>query len=271
MRSLSMARPCHPARSHASGAAMRGFLFLLALIAAPAAAQVPPPVAQAVVQPLPGVTPDGRYFGHIPYAEVPNEQRAAMAESVAPNKTCELQLDAAAALYRLTDAARAAGIQLRLISCYRSVAHQQALFCGAGAFGPCRDPAERSRSVAPGGYSEHVTGYAIDFGAPSPPGCRDLDPCMASTLGGQWLTANATKFGWELSFPNGNRQGVTWEPWHWRWVGSTAAEPGAAAARAIFARARASYPASPGIADPVKPPAVKLPPVDPARFTGPRS
>ncbi len=255
---------------------MRGFLLLPALAATAAVAQAPPPQQQSpapkpVIQPRPGTTPDGRYFGHIPYTEVPNEQRAAMAQAVAPNKSCELQLDAAAALYRLTDAARAAGVPLRLISCYRSVAHQQMLFCGVGNFGWCRDPAERSRSVAPGGYSEHVTGYAVDFGAPSPAGCADLDPCMAATPGGRWLTANATKFGFELSFPQGNVQGVTWEPWHWRWVGAGASDPGAAEARRIFARARATYPANPGIANPVAlPPAAKLPPIDPGRFTGPR-
>jgi D-alanyl-D-alanine carboxypeptidase len=60
---------------------------------------------------------------------------------------------------------------------------------------------------------------------------------------------HATEFGFELSFPPGNAQGVTWEPWHWRWVGINATVPGAAMARALFATARTRFPASPGIAD----------------------
>ena len=54
--------------------------------------------------------------------------------------------------------------------------------------------------------------------------------------------------------PAGNAQGVTWEPWHWRWVGTSPAAPGAAAARAIFATARTRFPAQPGIRDVVVPP-----------------
>jgi len=64
---------------------------------------------------------------------------------------------------------------------------------------------------------------------------------------GRWLIANATHYGFELSFPQGNAQGVTWEPWHWRWVGTSVAEPGARAARAVFARARSQFPARPGV------------------------
>ena len=90
---------------------------------------------------------------------------------------------------------------------------------------------------------------------------------MSGTPGGLWLRDNAPKFGFELSFPPGNKQGVTWEPWHWRWVGITPNEPGATAARAIFARARSNYPAQPGIADPAT---IRLKPIDARNFVGPR-
>ena len=32
--------------------------------------------------------------------------------------------------------------------------------------------------------------------------------------------ANARRYGFEQSFPYGNKQGVSFEPWHWRYVGS---------------------------------------------------
>lgn len=225
------------------------------------------PAAAQLVQQLPGATADGRYFSHLPYAQIPDELRQTIALTDPRGKSCDLHRDVANALYRLTDAARAAGIALWPISCFRSIARQQALFCGAGVIGQCRDPADRARSSAPGGYSEHATGYALDFGTSAPTGCNDLDPCMSGTPGGLWLRDNATRYGFELSFPPGNKQGVTWEPWHWRWVGATADDPGAAAARRVFARARAIYPAQPGIAE--SPPRTSSP-IDPRHFTGPR-
>jgi D-alanyl-D-alanine carboxypeptidase len=246
---------------------------LMLLCGAPAFAQavvqpLPPAPAPTVIQPAPGaaLSPDGRYYGHLPYREVANDALAGIAQSLSPDKSCQLHRDAAASLYRLMGAAQGEGIRLRLISCFRTREHQQSLFCRPDLFGACRDPAERARSVAPGGYSEHITGYTIDFGTDY--SC-DLSPCMAATPGGQWLLAKAPKFGFELSFPPANRQGVTWEPWHWRWVGTSASEPGAAAARAVFARARAEFPARPAVTDQPAAP-VKLRPVDRNRFIGPR-
>ena len=135
-------------------------------------------------------------------------------------------------------AARAEGIALGALSCFRSIAHQRQLFC-AGLRDCDGKAALRARFVAPPGYSEHATGYAIDFvqrGAD----CRAAEQCFALTPGGQWLMRRAAAFGFELSFPAGNRQGVGWEPWHWRWVG-------APAARARFAAARTNFPAPPAI------------------------
>lgn len=258
---------------------MRGFAtMLLCLFAAPVLAQAPAvpsvaaPVAQAqpasALPPVAAISGDGRYFGHLPYGETPRELLTIAFDAAPPGRTCEVHRDMAMPLARLMAAAQAAGILgLRAISCFRRIQHQSNLFCGAGLLGPCRDPADRARSVAPGGYSEHSTGYVVDFAAPGPLGCNDLDPCMSGTPGGLWLRDNAPKFGFELSFPPGNRQGVTWEPWHWRWVGVGPDEPGARAARAVFARARANYPAQPGIAEAD---AVRLKPVDPRKFVGPR-
>lgn len=88
---------------------------------------------------------------------------------------------------------------------------------------------------------------------------------MASKPAFRWLRENAPRFGFELSFPPGNAQRVKWEPWHWRWVGTSAAEPGAARARFIFAQARRRFPADPGIVDPPPlPPTVIAPPPPPA-------
>ena len=123
------------------------------------------------------------------------------------------------------------------------------MFCHERRRAACVDATDRARSVAPPGYSEHATGYAIDFGVRPTRNCPDVSYCFASTPAGQWLLANAPDYGFELSFPAGNQQGVTWEPWHWRWVGTSADAPGAAAARRLFERARSLYPARPAARD----------------------
>ena len=191
-----------------------------------------------------------RLYGHIPYGEVAPATLVAAPPGFAVGQPCRLQPAVIGDLARMIAAARAAlpGSELRGISCYRTIMHQDRVFCEAGKAGsPCVDPASRAESVAPPGYSEHGTGYAIDFTARPESGCPDLDACFAITAMGRWLIANAPDYGFELSFPQGNAQGVTWEPWHWRWVGTSAAEPGARAARAVFARARSQFPAKPRV------------------------
>jgi D-alanyl-D-alanine carboxypeptidase len=213
-----------------------------------------PAVATPVMVPGIGVTgADGRMFGHLPYAEAPASEMVAVASpGFALGAACKMQKEAVADLTALIDAANATpGVshKLRGVSCYRTIAYQRSVFCRAHE--ACGDAASRARDVGPPGYSEHATGYAIDFGVHPSPGCADLEWCMASTPAGLWLIAHARDFGFELSFPASNKQNVGWEPWHWRWVGRTAQSPGAARARAIFARARTQFPARPGIAGPV--------------------
>ena len=84
---------------------------------------------------------------------------------------------------------------------------------------------ERSQSVtdranvsAPPGHSEHHTGYAIDVGDGNA-SATNLSPDFENTAAFKWLEVNATKYNFELSFPKNNTQGVTYEPWHWRFVG----------------------------------------------------
>ena len=68
------------------------------------------------------------------------------------------------------------------------------------------------------------------------------------TPGGKWLMRRGPEFGFELSFPAGNKQGVGWEPWHWRWVGrSSDPSPQVQAARARFAAAHTGFPALPAV------------------------
>lgn len=198
-------------------------------------------------------TPDGRLLGHISYAQARMTDLAPAPAGFALAGRCLVRPEVAADLARLLAAAALSPEvkgRIRAVSCYRSVSHQRHVFCSKiGPRKAARDAVERARFVGPPGYSEHATGYALDFGTRPSPGCADTNACFARTAAGRWLIQHASEYGFELSFPAGNGQGVSYEPWHWRWVGSSATAPGAAAARALFARARASYPAAPMVND----------------------
>jgi D-alanyl-D-alanine carboxypeptidase len=205
---------------------------------------VPVPAPQAVVQPWSsGKCVDARFTGaeiagHLSYADPGLE---ALEGGVCTNETREtraLHADAAEAARALIAAAKADGVSLQAASCYRSVGRQRAIFCGPIDRGQ-KSFAERVRWSAPPGYSEHATGYVIDFCDPAK--C-ELETEFAQEPGGKWLAAHAPCFGFELSFPKGNAQGVGWEPWHWRYVGTPEA-------KAVFAAARERYPAKPGVGD----------------------
>ena len=76
---------------------------------------------------------------------------------------------------------------------------------------------EAVRTLAPPGHSQHQLGTAIDFGS--------IDVSFARTPAGQWLLANAWRYGFSLSYPEGQEAltGYSWEPWHYRYVGRAAA------------------------------------------------
>lgn len=211
---------------------------------------------------------DGRVLGHFPYGDVAPGDLVEAPAGFALGQPCMIRRDVLADLARLIDAARAdpaAMGQLRGLSCHRTILRQTDVFCREH---PSGGAADRAISVAPPGHSEHSTGYALDFAVRPSPNCPDAEACMAATPAFRWLAANAARFGFEMSFPAGNRQNVKWEPWHWRWVGTTAKAPGAARARFVFAAARAAFPARPGLPDPLvvrvaAQPPVPLPPPPP--------
>ncbi len=223
---------------------LRRLLCLTALAAPlPAAAQL----CDGTTGPI---AADGRVFGHLPYGDAAPDELVDAPEGFAVGRPCVVRRDLVPDLTRLLAAAardQSMGT-LRGLSCHRSIARQSEVFCRER---PTGDAADRAISVAPPGHSEHATGYAIDFAIRPATDCPDAEACMAATPAFRWLVANAPKYGFEMSFPVSNRQNVKWEPWHWRWVGGTANAPGAAKARARFARARRDFPAEPGVTVPV--------------------
>lgn len=152
-------------------------------------------------------------LGHFPYPEATPDSL----EPLSVDRTIRLRKPAAEAFERMVAAAQSEGINLVPISGFRSASEQQHLFFDIKAE---RGQAlqKRAEVSAPPGYSEHHTGYAVDVGDWNTP-ATDLSPNFEKTAAFQWLTANAARFNFEISFPAGNAQGVSYEPWHWRFVG----------------------------------------------------
>ena len=121
-----------------------------------------------------------------------------------------LRKAAADSLSQMAAAARADGITLVASSAYRSYSYQEEVYSrNVRQMG--QEAADRE-SARPG-HSQHQTGLVVDFGS--------IDDSFAATPAGKWMSANASRFGWSLSFPDGYEQvtGYRWESWHYRYVG----------------------------------------------------
>ena len=121
-----------------------------------------------------------------------------------------LRKTAAEALEEMAAAAKAEGIVLTVGSAYRSYDYQVEVYNRiVGELG--QEAADRE-SARPG-HSQHQTGLALDF-AP-------IDDSFAALPEGKWVLANAGRFGWSLSFPDGYESvtGYRWESWHYRYTG----------------------------------------------------
>ncbi len=158
---------------------------------------------------------DGRLLGHFPYGEV------APTELVELEAGHRLHVDAVNEWLAMQEAARRDGIELQVLSAFRTVADQTSIFFSVKSERN-QTAQDRARVSAPPGYSEHSTGYALDLGDASEPG-SNLSPDFEHTAGFAWLKANAHRYHFVLSFPPGNRQGVSYEPWHWRFEGTARA------------------------------------------------
>lgn len=112
----------------------------------------------------------------------------------------------------MSDAASAEGAQLQLVSGFRSVEYQAGLI---------RRKLEAGQSLgnilqvsAAPGFSEHHSGRAVDL---TTPGAPVLEQPFEETDAFAWLQANASRFGFRMSYPRNNPHGVLYEPWHWAW------------------------------------------------------
>ena len=110
----------------------------------------------------------------------------------------------------MVEAAAVGGVQLLIVSGFRSYEYQAGLI---------RNKIEAGQSVseilqvntAPG-FSEHHTGRAVDIATP---GSRPLTEEFERSAAFRWLGEHAAGFGFSMTYPRDNPWGIVYEPWHW--------------------------------------------------------
>ena len=151
-------------------------------------------------------------LGHFPYPE------ASEKELVSLYPGFQVHRDTYTALNKMLDAASMEGIELILLSGFRTIKLQKQIFY-ENKSARNQIAIERAKVSAPPGYSEHSTGYAVDFGDGKNREV-DFEVGFEFTEAFRWLSKNAARYHFILSFPRGNKQGVSYEPWHWRFEGT---------------------------------------------------
>ena len=142
--------------------------------------------------------------------------------ATAINKT--LQTEAANAFLSMQAAAAKDGVDVRMQSGYRSVSYQKKLYNDKTQYYRNKglsEAAAREKAaviVNPPGCSEHNCGLAADLNSPEH---TTLDTGFADTTAFRWLCENAEQYGFILRYPKEAESvtGITYEPWHWRYVG----------------------------------------------------
>ena len=130
-----------------------------------------------------------------------------------------LRPEAAEAFNALISEAANDGHALKNISAYRSYQTQVSVYNGwVAQYGQ----AEADTFSARPGHSEHQTGLAVDIAYAD--GSYALEQSFGDTPAGQWIAANAPRFGFIIRYQKGRdaETGYSYEPWHLRYVGAAA-------------------------------------------------
>lgn len=132
---------------------------------------------------------------------------------VGPNLVGRMQRltpESAASWQRMVESAGNDGIRLLIVSGFRSFEYQAQLIRNKLAAGQ-EIAAILAVNAAPG-FSQHHTGGAVDIATP---GSRPLTEEFEDSDAYAWLTDNAGRFGFSLTYSRGNPLGFVYEPWHW--------------------------------------------------------
>jgi D-alanyl-D-alanine carboxypeptidase len=121
-------------------------------------------------------------------------------------------------LKNLVSDAKSEGIDLSIVSAYRSYSTQATTYqYWVNYNGGCVSCADRISARA--GHSQHQLGTTLDFSS------NEINDTLGIKFGDTnasgWLKENAYRYGFVLSFPQGyeSTTGFSYEPWHYRYIG----------------------------------------------------
>jgi len=128
------------------------------------------------------------------------------------NREVSMEVTTISAWKMMKSAALQDGIELQLVSAYRSIEYQKNLFLKKMDVGV--SIAEILLVNAAPGYSEHHSGMALDL---TSPGSECLEESFEESPAFAWLERYASDHAFVMSFPRNNDHGLLYEPWHWRY------------------------------------------------------
>ena len=132
-----------------------------------------------------------------------------------------LRAEASKQFQKMVEDAQEEDIEIVVTTAYRSYSFQSTLFNNYVAQ---KGEAEANKTSARPGESEHQTGLAADLSTGEINYRNSSD--FGDTKAGAWVAENCYKYGFIIRFPDGQEDitGYTYEPWHIRYVGKTAAK-----------------------------------------------
>lgn len=125
---------------------------------------------------------------------------------------------------KMYNAAAKDGIYLTPLSGYRTYERQEINFENlidtnmSYGYSKAQATVKASEEILPPGTSEHNAGLAMDI--------LSLEESFENTAAFRWLNAHAADYGFILRYPKEKKSitKIMYEPWHWRFVGVTAAK-----------------------------------------------
>ena len=136
------------------------------------------------------------------------------------NETYLLRKEAADALQQMYEDAKKEGLEIAVVSAYRSYEDQKEIY---DYYFSKYDELTASRLVSIPGCSEHQLGLSVDLTSKDIIG--DEDSFFVDTPEYRWVIKHAHEYGFILRYPK-EKEAVTqisYEPWHFRYVGREAA------------------------------------------------
>lgn len=144
----------------------------------------------------------------------------------------KLDVKAAQSAKDLIAGAKEAGYDMQVCSAYRTIEKSAELYqrkvqqyLNAG-YSQAKAESEAARWVAPPGTSEHHTGLAMDIVSSDYWGqYSDLEHDYEKFDSFKWMYEHCAEYGFILRYPKDKQEitGITYEPWHYRYVGVEAA------------------------------------------------